>query len=201
MNLVIEIFSHCLMAGLVKRGSTCHEFVMLSKNLLICFASVVAISVDLRAQTETPTEKTKESVGDARFWQANLSGGSYMVALDRIVSVSRHKYLLDGALIVDEVTIDTTGQALARFYFISPVTDAAPGNTVADLAKHGRELVDKATKYAGTEVQNMVIKKYPDTTHAKSIEYRLLTEAELSSLYGSVQNAWETGRGRKFNAK
>jgi len=177
------------------------NFFMLCKILRIFFASVVAISVDLRAQTETPTEKTKESVGDARFWQANLSGGSYMVALDRIVSVSRHQYLLDGALIVDEVTIDTTGQALARFYFISPVTDAAPGNTVADLAKRGRELVDKATKYVGTEVQNMVVKKYPDTTHAKSIEYRLLTEAELSSLYGSVQNAWETGRGRKFNAK
>jgi hypothetical protein len=124
-----------------------------------------------------------------------------MVLLNHIVSVSRHKYLLDGALIVDEVTIDTTGQALARFYFISPVSDAAPGNTIADIAQHGRELVDKATKYVGTEVQNMVVKKYPDTTHAKSIEYRMLSEADLSSLHGSVQNAWETGRGRKFSAK
>ena len=42
-----------------------------------------------------------------------------MVALDRIASVSRHKYVLDGALIIDEVTVDTVGQASARFYFIS----------------------------------------------------------------------------------
>jgi len=189
------------MVGLVKRRSTCHWFVMLSKNLLICFASLVATAANLNAQSDPTTDKTKESVGDSRFWQATIGGGNFMVALDRIVSVSRHKYLLDGALIVDEVTIDTSGQALARFYYISPISDAAPGNTVAEIAQHGRELVDKAAKYAGTDVQNMVVKKYPDTTHAKSIEYRLLTEGELSSLQASVQSAWETGRGRKFSTK
>lgn len=124
-----------------------------------------------------------------------------MVALDRIVSVSRHKYLLDGALIVDEVTVDTVGQALTRFYFISPITDAAPGNSVSGLANRGRELVEKAADRAGTSAQNMVVKKYPDTTHAKSIEYRVLSEAELTTLYGSVRTAWESGRGRQFTGK
>lgn len=173
-------------------------------------AGVLALSAPARAQTDndpedtgtdTPTTRTRESVGSNRFWQASVAGGSFMVALDRIVSVSRHKYLLDGAVIVDEVTVDTAGQALARFYFISPVTDAAPGNTVSGLANRGKELVDKAAQRVGTDAQNMVVKKYPDTTHAKSIEYRILSESELTSLYSSVKNAWETGRGRVFNAK
>ena len=47
----------------------------------------------------------------------------------------------------------------------------------------------------------MVVKKYPVTSHAKTIEYRILSEAELTSLYNSVRNSWETGRGRKFTAK
>ncbi len=115
--------------------------------------------------------------------------------------MSRHQYQLDGAVIVDEVTVDTTGQALARFYFLKPVSSAVPGNTVAGLANRGRDLVDKAARAKGVDVQDMVMKKYPDTSHAKSLEYRLLAEADLTALYNSVRNAWESGRGRQFSAK
>lgn len=177
---------------------------MFKKPLLLLFAGFLACAGQVHAQEpeETDTkDKAGDSTGPARFWQATLSGGHYMVALDRIASVSRHKYVLDGAVIVDEVTVDTVGQALARFYFITPVTDAAPGNSITGLATRGRELVDKAAERVGTEVQNMVMKKYPDTSHAKSIEYRVLSEAELTALYASVRSSWETGRGRKFTAK
>ncbi len=175
---------------------------MFKKPLLLLLAGLLACSVQVRAQEATDTtEKAGESAGPSRFWQATLGGGHFMVALDRIASVSRHKYVLDGALIIDEVTVDTVGQALARFYFISPITDETPGNTVSDVAKRGREMVEKAAQRAGADVQNMVMKKYPDTSHAKSIEYRILSESELSSLYSSIRSAWETGRGRKFTAK
>jgi hypothetical protein len=184
---------------------------MFKKPLLMVLAGLLAFSVPARAQNEaadpdaetTPADpkKTGDSPGPQRFWQASVGGGNYMVALDRITAVSRHKYLLDGAVIVDEVTVDTVGQALARFYFITPVTDAAPGNTVTGLADRGRELIDKAAGRVGTDLQDMVMKKYPDTTHAKSIEYRVLSEADLTSLYSSVKNAWETGRGRQFAVK
>ncbi len=177
--------------------------------MMMTMAGLLAYSVPVHAQPENVAPeaeevdpgKTGESPGPDRFWQASLEGGSFMVALDRITSVSRHKYLLDGAVIVDEVTVDTAGQALARFYFISPLSDAAPGNSVAGLAKRGQELLDKAADRAGTDVHHMVVKKYPDTTHAKMIEYRLMSEAQLSALYASVRNAWESGRGRKFSAK
>jgi len=156
-------------------------------------------TADATGQTVAPdATKTGDSVGPNRFWQATLAGGHYMVALDRIVSVSRHKYVLDGAVVVDEVNVDTVGQALVRFYFISPITDEMRSNALTELADRGKELIDKAAQRGGTEIQNMVVKKYPETTHAKIVEYRLLSESDLSSLYKSVSNAWETGKGRKF---
>jgi hypothetical protein len=115
--------------------------------------------------------------------------------------VSRHQYVLDGTLIVDEVTVDSLGQALARFYFIMPITDAVNANAATQLASRGKELIDKVAQRAGTGVQDMVMKKYPETTHARTIEYRLLSEQELGALYSSVRSSWETGRGRKFATK
>lgn len=103
------------------------------KNLSFLFMGVLAFSPLVFAQNNNPRpnpdseeplqEKDKDNDKETRngFWEANLAGGNYMVALGRISSVSRHRYVLDGTVIVDEVTIDTEGQALARFYFLSPI--------------------------------------------------------------------------------
>ena len=180
-------------------------FCMFRKTLILLLTGLIASSVQLNAQeppnTDKPADQAGDSPGPNRFWQATLTGGHYMVALDRITAVSRHTYLLDGALIVNEVTVDAQGQALARFYFISPITDTAPGDTVGEIAKHGRDLVEKVADRIGIDAQNMVIKKYPETSHARTIEFRILSEKELNSLYSSVCNAWESGRGRHFKAK
>jgi hypothetical protein len=146
-----------------------------------------------------PDESVTDTATRNPFWQASLSGGHYMVRLDRIASISRHRYLLDGAVIVDEITIDTNGQALARFYHLTPVSEAIPGNSGARIAERGRELIDGAARRTGTDVHNMVVKKYPETTHARTIEYRLDTAAQLDSLYQSLRTAWESGRGRELN--
>ena len=139
--------------------------------------------------------------GDERFWEANLAGGNYMVALGRISSVSRHEYVLDGAVIVDEVTVDTTGQALVRFYHISPITSGAGGSAAAELADRALGLANKAARTTGTKLQDMVVKKYPVTTHSKTIEYRLLSEQQLDVLYQSVKTAWRSGKGRVFTGR
>jgi len=135
------------------------------------------------------------------FWEANLAGGNYMVALGRISSVSRHKYVLDGVVIVDEVTIDTDGQALARFYFISPVKVGGTGAAAVDAVEKAAALLDGAVRRGGTDIQDMVMKKYPLTTHSKTIEYRLLSEQQLGALYGSAKTAWVTGKGRMFSGR
>ena len=74
-------------------------------------------------------------------------------------------------------------------YAASPIVDRA------------RQLVEKGAADAGTDVHNMVVKKFPETTHAREIEYRVLSAEELTGLYNSVRTAWETGRGRKFTIK
>lgn len=152
-------------------------------------------------QQEQP-QGTEDRQVKNRFWQASVKDGHYMVALDRITSVSRQKYLLDGSIVVDEVTVDTLGETVARFYFISPLTDEAGGSAAADTASRvvdrARGLVDRNAARAGLDVQNMVVKKYPETTHAKTIEYRVMSEAQLSALYRSVRTAWEKNRGREF---
>lgn len=187
---------------LVKGEMPCNASSMFKKPSVVLLAMMLVGSPFVFAQEEPAAdEKTSDTSGPNRFWQAALDGGHYMVALDRISSVSRHRYVLDGAVIVDEVTVDTIGQALARFYFITPITGATASNAATKLVERGKELVDQAAERAGTDVHNMVVKKYPETSHAKTIEYRILSEADLTSLYESVRTSWENGRGRKFTTK
>ena len=182
---------------------------MLKKPLLPLLMISLAIACPTHGQNPPAdpenSKKTEDSPQSNRFWQASLPGGHYMVALDRISSISRHKYVLDGAVIVDEVTVDALGQALARFYFIEPITNAAGGNSAgaaaARIVDRGAELIDKAAGNAGMDIHQMVVKKFPETTHAKTIEYRLLSAEELGALHNSVRSAWENGRGRKFAVK
>ena len=147
------------------------------------------------------TQNQNEQRGRKGYWEASLTGGNYVVALSRITSVSRHRYVLDSAVIVDEVTIDTEGQSLARFYFISPVTTAGPESGAAKLAERAHEIANNAASEKGSTAQDMVQKKYPLTTHSKTIEYRLMTEAQLTALYQSAKTAWQTGDGRVFKGQ
>jgi len=134
-----------------------------------------------------------------RFWQATLPGGHYMVALDRITSISQQTYLLDGAVVVHEIDVDTVGQALARFYFLEPVK--SPSSAANQIIERGREILEKEGERSGTDVATMVVKKYPETTHAKCLEYRLERAEDLDALYKSLREAWESGKGRKFTLK
>ncbi|RYD30583.1 MAG: hypothetical protein EOP87_16395 [Verrucomicrobiaceae bacterium] len=179
---------------------------------LLLFAVLAAV-VSAEAQVTPPfqpkddPESTKPAAPAGElssikgFWQARLAGGEYAVATERITSVSRHSYVLDGTLLVDEVTIDTTGQALARFYFLSPMgANNSVGGTAGAAMERGRGMLDAAGQRTGVEADNVVIKKYPDTTHARTIEYRLATQAELTNLFNSAKEAWQSGRGGQYTA-
>ncbi len=146
-------------------------------------------------------EKPTEDKGPLRFWQASLPSGHYMVAIDRIASISMHQYVLDGQLLVDEVVVDTNGRGLARFYFVTTVAESSNSATVARTVEKGRELIDRAGQKAGTDILDLAQKNYPTTSHAGMIEYRLLDKRDLTALYGSLKNAWETGKGRKLTIK
>lgn len=182
------------------------------KTLIVSIAVFQIVAGVLSAQVfppvDPPTTKPAEEnesrpTRNARgFWQAMLAGGEFVVSTDKITSVSRHSYLLDGTLVVDEVTIDTTGQALARFYFITPVgANTTAGGTVDAALEKAKGVVDSAGQRAATDLENMVIKKYPDTTHAKTIEYRIATKQELTNLFNSAREAWLSGDGGQYGTK
>lgn len=167
----------------------------------LCFAFIAFSPLVFAQENNAQNEPADREVRNV-FWEANLPGGNFMVALGSISSVSRHKYVLDGAVIVDEVTIDTTGQALARFYFISPLEmGGGTGEAASQALERAASLADGALRRAGTDVQDMVVKKYPLTTHTKTIEYRLLSEQQLTALYASAKKAWVSGKGRVFTGR
>ncbi len=180
---------------------------MWKKMVLALTVVFLGFPTALRAQPAQPEDPNNPNdvPRKNRFWQANVGDGEYLVSLDRISAISRHTYVLDGAVIVDEVTVDALGQALVRFYFITPITDGmtgtAAGKAASRLVDRGREIVEGNVERVGTDIQNMVVKKFPETTHAKEIEFRVMSESELAGLYRSVRTAWETGRGRKFTIK
>lgn len=167
--------------------------------------SPIAYAQNNKQPNDPDAEESKKEDSDKEtrngFWEANLTGGNYMVALGAFSSVSRHNYVLDGAVIVDEVTVDTSGEALVRFYFISPIELGGTGAAASGALERIGAIADGALRRGGTDVQDMVVKKYPLTTHTKTIEYRLLSAEQLGALYSSVKTAWVTGKGRVFTGR
>lgn len=176
------------------------------KKTIVVMAYLALASLGFGQTSATNNNRLEDREQPTRFWQASFpDGGSYMVALDRISAVSRHKYLIDGGIVVDEVTIDTVGQGLVRVYYMAPLTELTKGSgtgaAAARIVDRGRELVDRAAEVAGTSAHNMVVKKFPETTHSKTIEYRVSSQAELVALHTSVKTAWENNRGRSLIMK
>jgi hypothetical protein len=132
------------------------------------------------------------------FWSATLPGGSYLVALSKITSISQHEYLLDGNLIITEVTIDTIGATTLRIYQITPAAQYGTLATPRKVIERGKDLLDRAGQRTGVDIQNMVHKQYPTTTHSKTIEYRVNDLGTLGALHNSARTAWTSGKGRKF---
>ena len=167
------------------------------------------LAVPLSAQTSTTESEDNEDVPEEtqnasdeedlrRFWQLSLPDGHFMVALEQIASISRSSYVLDGGLIVTEVTIDTVGNSLCRIYQITPATEQSSPSTAQRLTQRAHDLANRTSELTGTDMANMVQKSYPTTTHAKTVEYRVQERATLDALYASLNKAWSEGKGRKF---
>lgn len=169
----------------------------------IAFAPASWAQEDQGGDEESPTqnENVSDSQEGRRFWQADLPGGQYIVALDRICSVSMQQYLLDGNLVVNEVNIDTTGRSIARFYYIEPLAESIQRGGIGKVANRGKELIDRAAGRIDMDAHNMAQKTYPATTHAGMVEYRILDLADLDALFQSALRAWQSGRGRKLSIK
>lgn len=152
-------------------------------------------------EEEEAPENTEDELNKKRRWEASLPGGRYAVNLGNITSISEHSYVLDGVAIITEVTIDTVGASLARFYYMEPVTENSKMDIVNRLRNRTTGLKNKAKERVGISFEDMAQKQYPHSTHAKTVEFRLLSRGELRALYGSLYTAWDTGKGRTFKVR
>ena len=131
----------------------------------------------------------------ASFWRCELPGGVFVVSLPAVTSVSTHEYVVDGAARVTELTVDTTGQVVARFYYIEPLLAQTPGGVGQTLVDRAQQRVSDAAERAGVEeVWKKVVKNYPSTTHARTVEYRLESMEQLTRLQKSLENAWRANQ-------
>ncbi|SRR5579862_1544401 len=138
--------------------------------------------------TPTPTINSR-----VPLWTCKLSGGVYEVALHSIISISSHQYIVDAAARVTEVNIDTAGNSLVRFYYVEPLTPSSP-------VGFGQTAINKLTDYAKNaavrsgqqETLQSVVKNYPATTHAHTVEYRIDSQQDLDKIFRSADTAFRT---------
>jgi len=167
-------------------------------SLLLCPAILLmSLTTSLAQENENLTEEQAARGGEQRFWQCETPTGSFIVPIQRIASVGIHEYVVDGGFYVTEVTVDTLGSVIARFYYGEPYQGAQHGN-ISDMLKERTEaLLEAAGERSGTQ-DNIAVKNYPSTTHARTVEFKITRRADLVALYQSVSNALLSGRGSKF---
>ena len=160
------------------------------KKLHLLLTALTLSLSSLSAQENAPTTSI-------RFWEATLPSGDFMVALHRITSISKHEYHV-GVVKITEVVIDTDGNSLARFYTSEILSQA---DLVNRAIEKSRETLTNSTGGESGLEGNPVIKDYPTTTHAKTVEYNLKDVGAVDSLYNSIKRAWSRNNGAKFTAK
>jgi hypothetical protein len=166
-----------------------------------------ALSALAFAQAPSPSlpGASPSATPSAGIWRCVLPGGTYEVNVRSIISVSSHEYIVDAGARVTEVNLDTAGALVARFYFLEPLTPApsagGPASFGSATAAKAQSLLTEATTKTGMDAWQKVVKNYPTTTHAHTVEYRLNTKADLTNLFNSLETAFRTGRAGAFQAQ
>ena len=152
--------------------------------------------------TPSPTPTTPNNTSGRPYWLAELPSGKFMIALDSVTSLSQSQYVVDGNARVTEVSVGTSGSVQGRFYYLEPYVPQSPlvsGQSQIDQLK---EKVDEALGRVSEDDPNtMVMKNYPTTTHAHTIEFRLGSRADVQKIYSSLENALRTRKDTKFKLK
>ena len=135
------------------------------------------------------------TVSQAAFWRCELPGGVFVVSLPSVSLVSVHEYVVDGAARVTELTVGTNSAVVARFYYIEPMLPKSPVGIGQTLLDKAQQRAQEASTRTGTEaVWQKVVKNYPTTTHAHTVEYRLETLDQLKRVQKSLEDAWRANK-------
>ena len=162
-----------------------------------------AIAQNPGTETDTTSGKTygEDAKGHPAYWQAELSGGHYMVKLGSIISASRHEYIADGVARVVEVNVATSASVVARFYFVEAAGKNSALNVPGIVAKRVESTTRELGGRAGVDTDTTVVKNYPASTHAHTVEFRVPNLGTLDSLYGSLTSTMQDGKGRVWRQR
>jgi hypothetical protein len=174
--------------------------VLLAALVAVGYATPSRVVAQTASASPTPGSTSRPDA----LWQCTLPGGVYLVALRSIASISTHEYIVDGAARVTEVTVATNSSVEARFYYLEPVTPSSastlvPTSALTVLTQHAQDTVN--SQASSESVWQKVVKTYPTTTHAHTVEYRLESKDNLQALYSSLQQSWTTGKGVNFTTQ
>ena len=152
-------------------------------------ALLLAATAAAQTPTATPSPSTPTPSAIPLF-KATLPGGTYEVAVKSIISVSQHEYHVDAAARVTEVNIDTTGSILVRFYYIEPAVPNVPSGLGASAVEKAQQLFQQGADKTGIDAWKKVVKNYPTTTHARTVEYRLSTPEDLAKVFKAAEESF-----------
>jgi hypothetical protein len=151
---------------------------------------LLLLLLPLTALGQAPTATPAPVQSALPLWRCTLPGGTYSVALRSITGVSSHEYLIDGGVRVTEVNIATSGSLLARFYYLEPITNPVPGLPAAGTLEKAQALLVEGANRTGADVWKKVLKSYPTSTHAHTVEYRLESKESVTALFNSVESSF-----------
>lgn len=152
----------------------------------------------------------KKAVPNGGIFGIEVSGTdlSFYGRADRVISVSFQEYTT-GTFIVSEVVIDmsNSNQQLRIYNTRTPgsadVADRTNRASAANSENRGLNPADasklpipsqlsalesKVTNLATSPAAGLVVKTYPSTTHAKTVEMAVSSKAELKSFYTAFKN-------------
>ena len=129
------------------------------------------------------------------FWKCRMPSGTFLVPMDRIVNVSTHQYVVQGAGRVWEMVLADDSSAVARFYYMEPVSKVSNPVTGDDAVKYTEDALKEVADSTDTEeVWRRVVKAYPYATHAHTVEYRFEDRKTLEKVFQHLSDCWTTGR-------
>ena len=156
-------------------------FVKMKSFLLLLALSLVTVDAAVQVQNNAlPNPK----LFGLRFSGA---GGEFIGKTELVGSVALQKYVT-ATFEITELNIDLTGiNTQLRIYSSEPLKSSSvlPGdrNVVTNpLDRLNPKLTGKLNK--------LVYKDYPVTTHAKTLEFKVASQADLVDLHAQIRNRW-----------
>lgn len=174
---------------------------LFSAAALVLFCSLASAQSGGGTTGPTQTKPVPEEYLQDGVWTGSLKGGRYIVKCGQMIALSRHEYVADAAARVVEVNLTLSSNTAVRFYYLEPVRLEGTGTIAA-----GQQAIDKArqmvqeaaSRISPTLTEPKVVKTYPVSTHAHTVEYVLKEEARLNSLFDSLENAFRDPGKKHF---